>query len=203
MKKSNFIGKTLEEAKEKALVELDCSEDEIFCKEINSTGGLFKAKKTEIEVITKQDIIEAAKNFLINITKLMGLNINFEVKERDGITTLTIFCDNNNILIGKQGRTVNALSLILKQYLFNELGFYYNLILDVGEYKQKNEKRLERLAKSLARDVVRSQMELKLDPMNSYERRIIHTVLSENNKVTTESEGIEPNRYVIIKPKKD
>lgn len=203
MKKSNFIGKTLEEAKEKALVELDCSEDEIFCKEINSTGGLFKAKKTEIEVITKQDIIEAAKNFLINITKLMGLNINFEVKERDGITTLTIFCDNNNILIGKQGRTVNALSLILKQYLFNELGFYYNLILDVGEYKQKNEKRLERLAKSLARDVVRSQMELKLDPMNSYERRIIHTVLSENNKVTTESEGIEPNRYVVIKPKKD
>ncbi len=203
MKKSNFIGKTLEEAKEKALVELGCSEDEIFCKEINSTGGLFKAKKTEIEVITKQDIIEAAKNFLINITKLMGLNINFEVKERDKITTLTIFCDNNNILIGKQGRTVNALSLILKQYLFNELGFYYNLILDVGEYKQKNEKRLERLAKSLARDVVRSQMELKLDPMNSYERRIIHTVLSENNKVTTESEGIEPNRYVVIKPKKD
>lgn len=203
MKKSNFIGKTLEEAKEKALVELGCGEDEIFCKEINSTGGLFKAKKTEIEVITKQDIIEDAKNFLINITKLMGLNINFEVKERDGITTLTIFCDNNNILIGKQGRTVNALSLILKQYLFNELGFYYNLILDVGEYKQKNEKRLERLAKSLARDVVRSQMELKLDPMNSYERRIIHTVLSENNKVTTESEGTEPNRYVVIKPKKD
>lgn len=203
MKKSNFTGKTLEEAKEKALVELGCGEDEIFCKEINSTGGLFKAKKTEIEVITKQDIIEDAKNFLINITKLMGLNINFEVKERDGITTLTIFCDNNNILIGKQGRTVNALSLILKQYLFNELGFYYNLILDVGEYKQKNEKRLERLAKSLARDVVRSQMELKLDPMNSYERRIIHTVLSENNKVTTESEGTEPNRYVVIKPKKD
>ena len=129
----------------------------------------------------------------------MGIKGNFEIKQRDGMTTITIFSDNNNILIGKQGRTIEALSLILKQYLYNELGFYFPFNLDVGEYKLKHQHQLERLAKSIAKDVKRTKMDVKLDPMNSYERRVIHTILSEYKNIKTESTGEEPNRSVVIK----
>ena len=90
-------------------------------------------------------------------------------------------------------------------YLFKdkEIDKYFNLTIDIGEYKKERENRLERLAKKVAREVAYSKVEAKLDPMNSYERRIIHTILAENKKVITESEGEEPNRYVVIKPKED
>ena len=199
MKKYNYVGKTKEEALELALYELKCSEKDIYYQEQESKQGLFKSKKIEIEVFKKEDIIEDVKEFLSNIIGKMGIDAKFEVRDRDDSITITAFCENNNILIGKQGRTINALSLILKQYLQNELGFKMNILFDVGDYKLKNQKRLERLAKNVARDVVRSGIEVKLDPMNSYERRIIHTILSENTKVKTESTGEEPNRCVVIK----
>ena len=200
MEKYNFIGKTKEEAISKAIEELKCEEKDLFYKEVDSKSGLFKSKKIEIEAVTKKQIIEESKSFLKNIINLMGIEVNFEVKEREDTTIITAFCENNNILIGKQGRTLNSLSLVLKQYLHNELGFNFNFILDAGDYKLKNQKRLERLGKQLAREVIKTKVEVKLDPMNSYERRIIHTILSENKKVKTESIGEEPNRCVVIKP---
>ena len=199
MEKFKYSGKTIEEAKEIALKTLNCEEKDIYIKENEIKGGLFKAKKVEIEVVTKNQIIEEIKSFLTDILSTMKLDVKFEIKNRDEIPFITIFSDNNNILIGKQGRTVDAINTILKQYLRNELGFTFKYNLDVGEYKLKNQKRLEKLAKNIARDVIRTKMDIKLDPMNSYERRIIHTVLSEYKKVTTESIGEEPNRSVVIK----
>ncbi len=201
MEKNNFIGKTKEEALNLAKETLGCTEKDIFYTEIETKGGLFKAKKVEIQAIKRETVIKEAKEFLKKIINLMGVEVNFEVKERDEAIMITAFCDNNNILIGKQGRTIGALSIILKQYLYNELGFNVNILLDVSDYKLKNQQRLERLAKKLAREVKISKVEVKLDPMNSYERRIIHTTLGENKYVTTESVGEEPNRAVVIKPK--
>ena len=201
MEKNNFIGKTKEEALNLAKETLGCSEKDIFYNEIETKGGLFKSKKVEIQAIKRETVIKEAKEFLKKIINLMGVEVNFEVKERDEAIMITAFCDNNNILIGKQGRTIGALSIILKQYLYNELGFNVNILLDVSDYKLKNQQRLERLAKKLAREVKISKVEVKLDPMNSYERRIIHTTLGENKYVTTESVGEEPNRAVVIKPK--
>ena len=79
----------------------------------------------------------------------------------------------------------------------------FHFTIDIGEYKKQHEERLIRLAKKIAKEVATSKIEAKLDPMNSYERRIIHTTLAEDNRVRTESEGEEPNRYVVIKPKED
>ena len=199
MEKFKYNGKTLEEAKETALKTLNCEEKDIYIKELETKGGLFKAKKVEIEVVTRNQIIEQIKTFLTDILSTMNLDIKFEIKNRDEIPLITIFSDNNNILIGKQGRTIDAINTILNQYLRNELGFIFKYNLDVGEYKLKSQKRLEKLAKNIARDVIKTKMDVKLDPMNSYERRIIHTVLSEYKKVTTESIGEEPNRSVVIK----
>ena len=199
MEKFKYTGKTIEEAKEIAIKTLNCEEKDFYIREMETKGGLFKAKKVEIEVITKNQIIEEIKSFLTDILSTMNLEAKFEIKNRDELPFITIFSDNNNILIGKQGRTIDAINTILKQYLRNELGFTFKFNLDVGEYKLKSQKRLEKLAKNIARDVIKTKMDIKLDPMNSYERRIIHTILSDYKKVTTESIGEEPNRSVVIK----
>jgi len=199
MQKYNFIGKTLDDTLNNAKQELMCSDDEIYYNVIETKNVLFRGKKVEIEVFKKAEIIEDIKNFLKMIISQMGLDASFEIRKREDTTMISIFCENNNILIGKQGRTINALTLILKQYLNNELGFNYRFILDVSDYKEKNQKRLERLAKKVAREVLKTKIDAKLDPMNSYERRIIHTILGDYKYITTESIGEEPNRCVIIK----
>ena len=202
MEKYVYSGKTREEALEKALEELMVNESEIYIKETEQKVGLFKNKKIELEVIKKVDVVEGLKSFIKNITKLMGIEANLEVKNREDNVSITLYSDNNNILIGKGGRTLDSISMIAKQYIKNEIGTNFRFQLDVGEYKVKQQKNIEYLAKKVAREVTKTKIEAKLDPMNSYERRLVHSVLSDNDKVYTESVGEEPNRAVVIKTKR-
>lgn len=201
MDKYVYSGKSKEEALEKALAELNVNESDIYIKETEQKVGLFKNKKIELEIIKKSDVLDNLKEFILKVTKLMGIEANIETKIRDNNVTITLYSDNNNILIGKNGRTIDALSLIAKQYIQNEAGVNYRFLLDVGEYKAKQQKNIEYIAKKTAREVARTKIEAKLDPMNSYERRIVHSILSDNDKVYTESVGEEPNRSVVIKPR--
>lgn len=201
MDKYVYSGKSKEEALEKALAELNVNESDIYIKETEQKVGLFKNKKIELEIIKKSDVLDNLKEFILKITKLMGIEANIETKIRDNNVIITLYSDNNNILIGKNGRTIDALSLIAKQYIQNEAGVNYRFLLDVGEYKAKQQKNIEYIAKKIAREVAKTKIEAKLDPMNSYERRIVHSILSDNDKVYTESVGEEPNRSVVIKPR--
>lgn len=201
MDKYVYSGKSKEEALEKALAELNVNESDIYTKETEQKVGLFKNKKIELEIIKKSDVLDNLKEFILKVTKLMGIEANIETKIRDNNVTITLYSDNNNILIGKNGRTIDALSLIAKQYIQNEAGVNYRFLLDVGEYKAKQQKNIEYIAKKTAREVAKTKIEAKLDPMNSYERRIVHSILSDNDKVYTESVGKEPNRSVVIKPR--
>lgn len=201
MDKYVYSGKSKEEALEKALAELNVNENDIYIKETEQKVGLFKNKKIELEIIKKSDVLDNLKEFILKVTKLMGIEANIETKIRDNNVTITLYSDNNNILIGKNGRTIEALSLIVKQYIQNEAGVNYRFLLDVGEYKAKQQKNIEYIAKKTAREVAKTKIEAKLDPMNSYERRIVHSILSDNDKVYTESVGEEPNRSVVIKPR--
>jgi len=201
MEKYVYSGKTKEEALEKALEDLMVNESEIYIKETEQKVGLFKNKKIELEVIKKVDVVEDLKSFIKNITKLMGIEANLEVKNREDNVSITLYSDNNNILIGKGGRTLDSISMIAKQYIKNEIGTNFRFQLDVGEYKVKQQKNIEYLAKKVAREVAKTKIEAKLDPMNSYERRLVHSILSDNDKVYTESIGEEPNRAVVIKPR--
>lgn len=201
MEKYVYSGKTKEEALEKALEELMVNESEIYIKETEQKVGLFKNKKIELEIIKKVDVVEELKSFVKGITKLMGIEVNLEVKNREDNVSITLYSDNNSILIGKGGRTLDSISMIAKQYIKNEIGTNFRFQLDVGEYKVKQQKNIEYLAKKIAREVAKTKIEAKLDPMNSYERRLVHSVLSDNEKVYTESIGEEPNRAVVIKPR--
>lgn len=203
MEKHKYVGKTLEEAINQAKIDLLEQEENLIYKELEVKSGFFKSKKVEIEVVTRLEVIEFIKKYLKELTNNIGIHINIEVKNREKNIILTLFSDNNAMLIGKSGRTMEALNIVTKQVVSSEIGCNFPFIIDVGEYKEKQQKNIERMAKQIAREVAKSKIPAKLDPMNSYERRLVHTVLADNKKVYTESEGETPNRYVIIKPKEE
>ena len=202
MKKYTYQAKNFNEAKNLAMAELMEQEDNLYIKEIESSNKIFN-KKSVIEVIKKDDVVDGIKELIKGIVTDMGLTVNMEVKKREDSLNITLYTDNNAVLIGSSAKTLSALTTIIKQSLYKDLGENYKFVLDIGEYKQKREWNLEKMAKSLAREVAKTKVEAKLDPMNSYERRIIHNTLGQNKKVYTESVGVEPNRYVVIKPKEE
>lgn len=204
MEKHKFIGKTKEEAIETAKITLQEVEENLIITEKETTKtGLFKSKKIEIEVIERREVVKEIKEYLSKLLKNLGFTANIELTIRDNIPTYTIYSDNDSLLIGKNGKNLHALSIIVSQYIKKEIGESYKFIIDINSYKEKHEKSLESLAKRVAREVAETKIEAKLDSMNSYERRIIHNTLTNNKKVYTSSEGEEPNRYVVIKPKEE
>jgi R3H domain protein len=203
MEKQKFIGKTYEEAVNNAMISLQENEENLIIKKLSEEkGGLFKASKVEIEVIEKRNILPEIKNYIVNILKLSGFTVNIEVKNKETIPTLTIYSDNDSLIIGRNGKNLQALSIITNQYIQKLIGKSYKFILDVNSYKEKRDEHLENLARKIAREVAKTKIEVKMDSMNSYERRVIHNALTNNKKVYTESVGEEPNRCVVVKPKK-
>lgn len=202
MQKEVFSGKNLEEAKQEALEKLNASEEEVIIIEKEIKSGLFN-KKCEIYAVLKTDINKFIKDYILKLLKNMDLESNIEVKTREESNIFNIITNNSAILIGKNGRTIDAIQTITSQAIYEELGSYYKFIVDVNDYKQKRQIRLEKLAKYTAKSVARTKVEVKLDPMNSYERRIIHNALADSKDVTTESVGEEPNRSVVIKIKEN
>ena len=194
-----FEGKNLEELKTESLASLELKDEEVIINKEEIKSGLLKKTNYKISIYTLTDIHNYVREYLAKITKLMGLDVTFESKIREQQIIIKMYSDNNSILIGKDGRTLSALNLIVKQLLINNYKIYPHIVLDVENYKEKQELNLERLAKKLAREVVKTKVDVKLDNMNSYERRIIHNTLGNNKKVSTISEGEEPNRHVVIK----
>ena len=202
MKKYIFEGKNYEETKEKALKELNVSEENTSIKILEEKQGLLK-KNIKIEIITIQDMINYLKEILNTITSLMNIKINLEVRRREKNIEIKIFSDHNSILIGRDGKTLESLQNIIRQIVERQGNNEYKIILDIENYKEKRITNLERTARKVAREVANTKVEAKLEPMNSYERRIVHNALSKNKYVYTESIGEEPNRCVVIKLKEE
>ena len=200
MKKYLYEGKNYEDALSHALEDQNTQEENLIITIKEEKNTLLK-KQTIIEVINYNDIINYAKECINEITNLMGLEVNLEVRRRENNITIKIFSDHNAVLIGKNGYTISALQTIIRQILFNNTNKAISITLDVENYKEKRVKNIEYLAKKTAREVAKTKVEVKLDSMNSYERRIVHSVLADDKYVYTESIGEEPNRCVVIKPK--
>ena len=204
MEKHKYQGKTKEEAIQNATVDLQEVEANLIIKELEVIkGGLFKSPKVEIEVIEKREVVKYIKDYIVKLLKDLGFQANVEIKNKETVPTYTVYSDNDALLIGKNGKNLKALSVVVNQHINKELGKNYKFIIDINSYKEKREKQLEQLARRVAREVSSTKIEVKMDSMNSYERRIIHNALTNNKRVYTESEGEEPNRYVVVKPKED
>lgn len=202
MEKYNYTAKTEEAAKEQALYELKLNDNDIIYTKKEVKAGLF-GKKIEIEVVKKDDIYKLIRENLERITNKMGIDTKIEIKTKEYTPVIVIYSEDNSILIGKQGKNLNALTTIIRQIVNREVGQSFKFSLDVGEYKKRRERDIIRIAKQTAKEVAKTKIAASLDSMNSYERRIIHNALNNWKDVYTESEGKEPNRYVVIKPKEE
>ena len=195
-----FVGKTKEEVIIKAMEGLNAKEDELVITEKEVKKSLFN-KKAEIIAITKTELNNSIKEFILKVVRDMGINAKIETKTKEDTIVFNLIAPDASILIGKNGRTIEALQNVTNQMVNTNLESYYRFIIDANDYKAKRRMRLEKTAKYTAKEVAKTKVEAHLEPMNSYERRIIHNILTNSKDVMTESEGEEPNRHVVIKPK--
>lgn len=201
MKIYSFEGKNVEELTLQALKELDVKEDEMVTDVTEETVGLLKKKKYTLKVALKSDILEFAKKYVKDITVGMGIeDVVLESQRTENYIKITMHSENSSLLIGKGGRTLSSLQTLLRAAISKEVPFKVNVVLDVENYKIRQEHNIERLAKKLAKEVIKTKEPITMDSMNSYERRLVHNVLGNFKGITTESEGEEPNRKVVIKP---
>jgi len=190
-------GNTLLEAVENAKNELQT--EKIYYLSEEEKGGLLKSKIFHVTAISYQELITEIKSYLEQIIKGIGLTVTFETNIRDDEFNITMYSDQNSLLIGKNGNTLKALETVCRAKVRNEWKVSPKIILDVENYRDKKIESLERLAIKIAKEVRNTKVDVELDNMNSYERRIIHNKLSNFKGITTTSVGEEPNRHVIIK----
>lgn len=195
-------GKNEQELLEKFLEENNVSETEIYYSFEKEEAKLFKSKKVILRVIKKEDIVKFSKEFINKLSENMNLDIKSEINYKEDALNVLLISDNNPILIGKEGRTLNSIQIILKQALSTQTGFQVKLNLDVSNYKAKKVKNLEYEIKKLAKDVERTKIDVTLDPMNSYERRVVHNIVSQFPSLESKSDGEGKERKVTITYKK-
>lgn len=188
-----FESDTEENCRLKCLDELDVYNNEILTKEYEEND------KYNMEVVKKDDIKEFIKSYLKEVTKNMGLDTKIEINEDENVFSVRMFSNNNPILIGKDGRTLTSLQNLIRQSLSNQIKFNVKVNLDASNYKVKKEKFFERDIKNIINEVMKTKDEIKLDPMNSYKRRIVHNIASEYYNIESESFGEDPERYVVIR----
>ncbi|MDD4705763.1 MAG: KH domain-containing protein [Bacilli bacterium] len=198
-----YEGKIEKEILSKVLEDLKVSEEEILSKKEVKKGGIFKSESLKFTIVKISDLTSYIKDLLANIFKDLGITVSFETNIRNKQINIKMYSDNNAILIGKNGQTLSALTLISKQAIYNQIGLYPYINLDVENYKNNQIQHIERLAKNIAREVKNTKTPVVMENMNSYERRIVHNILTDYKGIKTESEGEEPNRHIIVKPKKD
>ena len=202
MEKYKYESKSKDNLLSLACDDLKVTEEDILYNINEEKKGLF-GKKYYIEIIKIKDVAEYGKSLILDFLKGFNLKGNVEIKVRDKSITYKIFTDNNAILIGKRGHILESLQNFVRGALLNSTDIFVNVIIDIENYKEKQIYFLEKKVKKLAREVTLTKSDIKLDPMNSYDRRIIHNALSGFDYIETISEGEEPNRCVVIKYKEN
>ena len=198
--KHSYTGKTYEEAVNKAKIDLQELEENLIINTKEEKKTLL-SKKVEIEVIEKREVKDYLKKLIKTLLKDMGFDVEIEITVNNNTPTYRLYSTNDALLIGKDGKNLKALTTVVNAILTKEINSNYRFLIDVSDYKEKNDRRVERLAKKLAREVRETKVEVKMDSMNSYQRRLVHNILNNNKYVYTESVGEEPNRCVVIKPR--
>lgn len=199
----NYEGKNQEEIEKNILEELNVSKDDLIINIKEEEGKLFKAKKYYYEVVKKSDIVKYVKEYIKNLATNMNITINSEVNIKDDVLNIVLVSDNNSILIGKEGRTLSAIQTLLRNSINNKVKTGLKFNIDASNYKAKKQKNLEFEIKKIVKEVLSSHVSVKLDPMNSYERRCVHNVVTKYPELKSISYGEDPNRYVEISYKED
>lgn len=195
-------GKTVEEAVAAALAELKAEKEEVTITVLDegSRGflGMFGSKEAVVLVKRNFKPERVAENFLREVFVSMGLIIKIDARMEDKHLLVDLTGDDMGILIGKRGQTLDALQYLVNLVVNKQSPSYISVMLDTENYRQRRKETLETLAFHLAKKVKHTRKNVVLEPMNPYERRIIHSTLQNDRYVTTFSEGKEPFRNVVI-----
>lgn len=193
-----FTAKTLDEAIALAAASLNVTKEELRYEVVEEKRGLFK-KTATISIYELADAIEFAQNYIKKALESYGLDVTVKSTFRDGVIKLTVNSNSNPLLIGKNGKTLQALTELTRLATFSKFKIRYKLIVEVADYKLKKYKKITFLAKKAAREVIQTKATVKLDPMTSDERRVVHNVLAKFSHIETESIGEGKTRAVTIK----
>lgn len=184
-------------AVEKALEELGVSRDRVEVEVLNK-GGLFSKAKVRVRV--KDSVSDKIVGFFNGTLERMGLSCRATAEERESTIYVNIEGEDSSVAIGHRGETLDALQYLALTFLNEHKGEFKKVVVDAENYREKRKETLTALAERLAQKAIRLRRKIALEPMNPFERRIIHSALAENPDVTTESEGEEPQRYVVVIP---
>ena len=160
-----------------------------------------RESKKELRNLTKEEFNIAEKNlkeFLDEFINKLQNNITYSISEGDSYINIDLNGENINFLIGYRGETLYALQNILASVASKDLSFRVRIILNISGYKEKREKALQELAEKIAKTVLRTKKSVTLEPMQAYERKIIHSQLQNYSKISTKSIGEEPRRRIVI-----
>lgn len=162
------------------------------------------AKPALIKAKVKSSVQDAAKNFLNDVFDAMNLTVSITIKydELDNLMDIDLSGDEMGVLIGKRGQTLDSLQYLVSLVVNKDTENYIRVKVDTENYRKRRKETLENLAKNISYKVKRTKRPVSLEPMNPYERRIIHSALQNDKYVTTYSEGDEPFRHVVVVLKK-
>lgn len=206
MKQVEKMGRTVEEAIELALGELNVSKDkaniEVLDEGNKGVFGLFGGKECKVRVTAQSETEERARTFLNSIFSAMDMPVSMDFNESSEALEISLGGQGMGVLIGRRGENLDALQYLVSIVVNRGDQEFVRVILDSENYRQKRKETLVSLANRLAARVARDRKNITLEPMNPYERRIIHSALQDNKYVETGSVGDEPNRRVVISYKK-
>ncbi len=219
MKYLEFTGKTVDEAVEKGLAELGLTADQVEIRVLEEgKRKLFGSVKARVEIGVEETAEEAPKTeatpvanegatdgertveFLEGLFKLLNITACTELVSEGEKVEINVTAANTTSIIGKHGAMLDAIQTLAGAVANTGREDYKRVVVDCENYRENREATLNKLSESLAQKAIRLGKKIKLEPMNPYERRIIHAALSEREGVKTESEGKEPNRYIVIIP---
>ncbi|WP_043934283.1 RNA-binding cell elongation regulator Jag/EloR [Bacillus sp. EB01] len=203
MKQITASGQTVEDAVQSALAQLNTTKERTDV-EIVDEGkkGIFGfgSRPAIVKVTVRIDPLEEARKFLYQVAEQMGAPIEIETIKDGKHVTFVLSGEKIAILIGKRGQTLNSLQYLTQLVLNRFSEQYLTVILDAEDYRNRRNETLIQLAQRLAQKALKTGKNVTLEPMPSYERKVIHTALSENTKVKTYSDGTEPHRHIVISP---
>ena len=202
-------GKTVDDAVTNSLIALETTSDKIEYEvlEKGSSGilGIFNSKPAKIRVRKKITMEDQVRGFLQGVFEAMKIQveISIQIDKEEGTMSIDLAGPEMGILIGKRGQTLDSLQYLTSLVANKSSEEYVRVKLDTENYRERRKETLEHLAKNIAYKVKRTKKSVSLEPMNPYERRIIHSALQNDKYVCTKSEGEEPFRHVVVILKKD
>ena len=212
MEVQEFSGKTVEEALTAATMELGLTSSQLNYEVIEegSSGFLGMFKKPALirvswEIEVEKTLTEKTQDFCDELFRAMKVETrtSIDYQEEEKVMNIDLSGPNMGILIGKRGQTLDALQYLISLFVNKESDEYIRVKLDTENYRERRKATLEKLAKKIAYSVKRNRKSIALEPMNPYERRVIHSALQNDRYVCTKSEGEEPYRKVVVMLKKE